>query len=175
MALANRDLVDADGFGSWCAHTGQLRPHVLLLQSLDRLPVKPEFLGNVLDGGLTTAPPNVVGKPLGIEGIVRQEVEPLALHVPATLAQHPTHLDVQKDARVVTRQIANAPCASVVPARVHSTTATADRFFERRLRVMTRAFGSPNTPRTAGSGRNPGNAYSSQSRRRRFAELAIQT
>ena len=99
MALADRDLVDADGLGSWRARTGQLRPHVLHLQSLDRLPVKPEFLGNVLDGGLTTAPPNVVGKALGIEGVVRQEVEPLALHVPATLALHTTHLDLQKDAR----------------------------------------------------------------------------
>src|SRR5450759_1094283 len=49
MALADRDLVDADGFGSWPAHAGELRAHVLLLQSLDRLPVKIEFLGNVLD------------------------------------------------------------------------------------------------------------------------------
>jgi hypothetical protein len=107
--------------------------------------------------------------------LARQEVEPLDLHFPATLAPHPTQLDLHKDARVATRQIANAPRASVVPAHVRSSTATAERFFERRLKVMTRAFGSPNTPRTVGSGRNPGNAYSSQSRRRRFAELAIQT
>jgi hypothetical protein len=93
--------------------------------------------------------------------------------LPATLAPHPTHLDLQKDARVATRQIANVPRAPVVPADVRSTTATAERFFERRLRVMTRAFGSPNTPRTVGSGRNPENAYASHSRRFRFAELAI--
>ena len=175
VALADRDLVDADGLGSWRARADELRAHVLLLQGLHRFPVQLEFLGNILDGGLTTAPPHVVGKALGIEGIVRQEVEPLALHAPATLALHAAHLDLQKDARVATRQIAKAPRASVVPARVHSTAATADRFFERRLRVMTRAFESPNTPRTVGSGRNPRNAYASQSRRRRFVELAIQT
>jgi hypothetical protein len=56
---------------------------------------------------------------------------------------------------------------------MRSTATIADRFFERRLRAMTRAFGSPKTPRTVGSGRNPGNAYASQSRRDRFAVLAI--
>jgi len=93
--------------------------------------------------------------------------------VPATLAQHPTHFDLQEDARVATRQIANDPRTSVVPALLRSTTATAERFFERRTRMMTRAFGSPNTPRTVLCGRNPGKAYASHSRRRRFAELAI--
>ena len=38
-------------------------------------------------------------------------------------------------------------------------------FFERRLRVMTRAFGSPKTPRTVGPGRKPGNAYVSDNKR----------
>ena len=40
---------------------------------------------------------------------------------------------------------------------------------------MTRAFGSPKTPRTACRGRTPGNAYASHSRRCRFRELAIGT
>jgi predicted dehydrogenase len=40
---------------------------------------------------------------------------------------------------------------------------------------MTRAFGSPKTPRTVGCGRKPGNAYASHSRRFRFAGVAIQT
>ena len=173
VALADRDLVDADRLGAGRARLGQLRPHVLLLQRLDRVPVEVELLGNVLDRGLTAAPAHVVGKALGIERVVGQEVQPLALHVPATLAPHAPHLELQVDARVATRQIANAPRASVVPARVRSTAAAAERFFERRTRVMTRAFGSPNTPRTVGCGRNPGKAYASHSRRCRFAELAI--
>jgi hypothetical protein len=37
-----------------------------------------------------------------------------------------------------------------------------------------RTFGSPKTPRTTGSARNPSNEYVSQSRRRRFDILAIQ-
>ena len=36
-----------------------------------------------------------------------------------------------------------------------------------------RTFGSPKTPRTTGSARNPSNEYVSQSRRRRFDILAI--
>ena len=95
--------------------------------------------------------------------------------MPASLAQHPTHFDLQEDACASTRQIANHPHASVVPSHVRSTAATADRFFERRLKVMTRAVGSPNTPRTVGSVRNPGKLYASHSRRFRFADLAIQT
>ena len=142
VALADRDFVDADGLRSWSARAGALRAHVLLLQRLDRLPVKIEFLGNVLDGGLATAPPHIVGKAFGIDGVVRQEVEPLALHVAATLALHATHLELQKDACVATREIANASRASVVPARLDSTTAAANVFFEHRTRVMTRAFGS---------------------------------
>ena len=152
MALADRDLVNANGLGSWYAHARQLRTHVLLLQNLDRLPVKLELLGNVLDGGLPTAAPHVVGKALGIEGVVRQERQLLALHASATSTLHAPNLDLQVDAHVATGQIAYLPVAPVVPARMYSSAVAADRFFERRLRVMTRAFGSPNTPRTVGSG-----------------------
>jgi hypothetical protein len=56
---------------------------------------------------------------------------------------------------------------------VRRSAATAERFFERRTRLMTRAFGSPSTPRTVLCGRNPGKAYASHSRRCRFVELAI--
>ena len=173
VALADRDLVDADDLGSRHASRGELRPHVLHLQSLDRLPVKTQFLGDVLDGGLTAAPPHVVGKALGIEGIVRQEVEPLALHVPTTLALHAPHLDLEVDTHVSTGEIAHLPYSAVVPSRVHAAAPAACRFFERRLRLMTRAYGSPKTPRTVCCGRNPEKAYASHSRRRRFAELAI--
>jgi hypothetical protein len=169
------EIVDADDLGSGRARAGELRAHVTLFQRLDRIPVKVEFLGNVLDRCLPAAPAHVMGEALGIERVVRQELQPLALHAPATSARHAPYLELQVDARVATGEIAHAPHASVVPARVHSTTAAARRFFERRTRVMTRAFGSPKTPRTVGCGRNPGNAYASHSRRWRFAELAIQT
>jgi len=59
---------------------------------------------------------------------VGQDVESLALHVPAALAPHPTDVDLQQEARIATRQIANASRAEVVPAPVRSTTAAAERF-----------------------------------------------
>jgi len=58
---------------------------------------------------------------------------------------------------------------------VRSTATAAERFFERRSRVMTRAFGSPKTPRTVGRGQKPGKAYASHSRRFRFVEVAMPT
>lgn len=84
-----------------------------------------------------------------------------------------SNLEFQVDARIAAGQIANLADTPVVPTRVCATTAAAKRFFERRTRVMTRAFGSPKTARTVGCGRKPGNAYASHSRRCRFAELAI--
>ena len=57
-----------------------------------------------------------------------ENLQPLALHVAATLARHATHLELDKNARVATRGIANAPRASVVPTRLDSTTAAAAVF-----------------------------------------------
>ncbi len=175
VTLANRDLVDADRLGPGRARAGELRLHVLLLQCLDRIPVQVQFLGNVLDRRLPAAPAHVMGKALGIEGIVGQNLQPLAFHFAASSALHAPHLDLQEDTHVPTREIANASRTSVVPPGMNSTAAAADRFFERRTRVMTRAFGSPNTPHTVCCGRNPGNVYASHRRRCRFAELAIHT
>src|SRR5450756_1646870 len=146
VALADRDLVDADSLGSWRARAGELRAHVMHLQRLHRIPVEIQLLRNVLDRCLPAATADVIGKALGIERVVRHEVEALALHVPATLAPHAAYLDLQVDAHVAAGQIANTPRASVVPTRVDSIAAAANAFFERRTRVMTRAFGSPKTP-----------------------------
>ena len=49
----------------------------------------------------------------------------------------------------------------------------AARFFERRFSLTMRAFGSPKMPRTVPSGRKPGNAYASHSRRFRLPAAAI--
>ena len=42
--------------------------------------------------------PDVMGKALRIERVVRQEIEPLALHLAATAASHPPDLNLQEDA-----------------------------------------------------------------------------
>ena len=173
MALADRDLIDADRLGPRPARESELGLHVLLLQRLDRIPVELQFLGNVLDRRLPTALAHVMGKALRIERVVRKEIEPLAFHLAATAASHPPDLNLQEDARVATRQIANLPYTPVVPTQMNSPAAPANRFFARRASVMMRAFGSPKTPRTVGWGRKPGNVYVSHRRRCRFDELAI--
>ena len=62
-------------FTSWARH-------VLLLQRLDRVPVQLQFVGDVLDRRLPAAPAYAMGKALGIEEVVPQIVELLALHLP---------------------------------------------------------------------------------------------
>ena len=173
VAPLDRYLVDTDGLRSWLAGLGQLRRHVLLLQRLDGIPVQLQLLGNVLDRPRAAAPPHVVGKALGIEGMVGQEIELLAFHAPAALALHAPNLELQIHAPVAVGQIARLAHTSVVPSAVKATAAATHRFFERRTRGMTQAFGSPKTPHTVGSGCKPGNAYASQSRRFRRDELAI--
>jgi len=128
VPLANRDLVDADGLGTRCSRLGQLRLHVLLFQRLDRIPVEVEFLGNILDRARAAAPPHVMRKALGIERVVGQEIEPLALHLAAASALHAPNLDLEIDARIAAGQIANLARAPVVPDPVRPTAAAAERF-----------------------------------------------
>src|SRR5262245_61743503 len=174
VSLADRYLIDADRFGGRRTRFGELRAHILHFKCLDRVPVEPEFLGDVLYGRLPATSAHVKGKALGIEWIVRQERQLLALHVLAAPALHAPNLDLQVDARVATGEIADTPHAPIIPPEMHTTAIAADRFFERRIRAIMRAFASPNKPRTLVCGRKPWKAYSSWSRRRRFFEFAIQ-
>src|SRR5450830_360968 len=158
--IARRDTPSAIIWRAWTRFSlgsaGELGLHVLLLQRLDRIPVELQLLGNVLDRRLPTALAHVMGKALRIERVVRQEIEPLALHLAATAASHPPDLDLQEDVRVAARQIANPPYTPVVPTRMNPPTASAIRFFARRTSVMRRTFGSPKTPRTVGWGESRG-------------------
>lgn len=173
VALADRDLVDADHLGSRQPGTPHLLGHVLLVQGLDRLPVELELLGDVADGRLPATPSDVPGKALGVERIVGEEVEPLGLHLAASPTVDPANLQFQPDAGVATGQVAHAANLAVVPPELRTATAAADRFFPRRTSVMTRALGSPNTPLTWACGRKPGNRYASSRRRRLARDLAM--
>ena len=62
-------------------------------------------------------------------------------------------------------EIADPPHPPIVPAPVLPAAAAAERFFERRMRVITRACGLPNTPRTVASGRTSAKEYTSVSLR----------
>src|SRR5262249_13071936 len=103
-------------------------------------------------------------KALGVERIVGQELELLAFHFAGCPATYAPHFKLEVYARVAARKVAHATDNSVVPAVMQASTTTAARFFERRLSLMMRAFGSPKMPRTVASGRNPGNAYASHKR-----------
>lgn len=150
----------------------QLGTHVLLVQLLDAVPVQVQFLGDILDRRAATPATDAIGEPLRVVRVVGEEVEPLALHRAAAPTPQATDLHVEEDALVGRRQIAHPSMGAVVPREVARPADAADRFFERRTRATTRAFGSPKTPHTEDSGRNPEKAYAS-SRRRRLRDRAI--
>src|SRR5262245_40035669 len=174
VTLADPNLVNTDHLRAGAARTLQLGFHVLLVQRLDRVPVQGQFIRHVLDCRLPAASADKVSKALGIERIVRQKVEPLPFHLATTAAFNSPHLQFQKYPLVSARQIAPVTHLAFVPPHVDATATAASRFFERRLSVITRAFGSPKMPRTLGCGRKPGKQYASHSRRRRFDGRAIQ-
>src|SRR6202051_258378 len=169
VALADRDLVDADRAGTRRARTFELSPHVLLLQRLDRVPVELELLGDIADRGLPAAAADIKRKAFGEVRIVRQKIQPFALHGATMAARDAPHFEFQKNPKPGARQIANPAHPPVVPA-VPALLATAtNRFFERRSRRNIRTSGSPNTPRRGSFAPKPANEYPSDRRRCRFA------
>src|SRR2546426_12536773 len=68
---------------------------------------------------------------------------------------------------VAAGEISDAALPAVVPAALPPAAGPAGRFFDRRVSVMMRAWGSPKIPVTVGLGRNPGKRYASHSRRGR--------
>ena len=144
-----------------------------LLQRLDRVPVKLEVAGDIADRCLLAAAADIVRKALGEMRVVRQKIQALAFHAATTTAVDAPHLQFQDNPKPRTRQVANLPQASVVPALLRQPTAPANRFFERRSRRTITTSGAPNTPRTAACARKPANEYPSDRRRSRFDESAI--
>jgi hypothetical protein len=132
------------------------------------------FRRHLLDRRYPATPADIISKSLSVERIVGQKVETLALHLAATAAIEPPHLQFEINSRVATRQITHAAPLASVPAHLDTTATAANRFFERRSSSMTRAFGSPKTPLIVGSGRKPAKQYASHSRRFRFLDLAME-
>src|ERR1019366_428115 len=88
--------------------TLELRAHVLLVQLLDRIPVQMQFLGDVLDRRRAAAPAHVVREALGIERIVGQKLQPLALHRGTLAAANPAHFQIEVNAQRHTEYRAGA-------------------------------------------------------------------
>ena len=148
MALTDGDFVNADALGPGIAGTAEFLPHVLLFQSVDRLAVQMQLLGDILDRGGIATLAHVKGKPLGVERIVGQEGKLLLLHLAAPPAQNTPDLQFEVDARVATGEVADQAGFAVVEGPVCRTATSADCFFWRRVNRMTRALGSPKIPDT---------------------------
>jgi len=173
-SFANRDFIDADHFWFWVSRLSKLSLHVLLVQLLDGVPIQLEFPGHILDGRRATPSPYIISKALGVKRIVRQKLQPLALHFATVPTKYPAHLDLQIHSRIAARQIPNLTHSAIVPTLLNLPAIATDSFFERRTRLITRALGSPKTPRTVVVGRNPENAYASHNRRARFFGVAME-
>src|SRR5512139_2378871 len=148
VALTDGDLVNADRLGPGIAGTAEFLLHVLLFQNVDRLVVQMQLLGNILDRRSTATFAHVIGKSLGVERIVGQEGKSLLLHFAAPSTRNTPDLQLEIDTRVATGEIADQAELAVVESPVCRTATSADCFFCRRVRQMTRAWGSPKIPDT---------------------------
>lgn len=98
MTFADCDLINANH--TRAGRAGALGFDVLLVERLDRVPVRLQFRRHVFDGRRPAATADIIGKALGVERIVRQKVEPLALHLATVTAVETSHLQFQKNPRV---------------------------------------------------------------------------
>jgi hypothetical protein len=136
----------------------------------DAIPVSFNHVSEVLVGlqalSFELRAPVAIRKALGIERIVGQKRQSLALHRATLTALNPTNFDVEYDAKGATRQISHLPPHTIVEAAMHRPASPTVRFFARRAKVTTRVCGSPKRPRKIAPPRKPGNEYASAKWRR---------
>jgi len=103
-----------------------------------------------------TAFADVIGEPLGVEGVV-QPGKPFTFHSTAVLAVHTPDFHFQVNTQVSARLVAHQPGLVVVKGPRNLSTGSTNRFFPRRRREMIRAHRSPNNPLSVIRGGEPGN------------------
>lgn len=165
VALPDGHLVDPNDRWGRGAGAPELLLHVLHLERFDRLPVQVRLARHILNRRGPAATPHEEGESLGVERGVGEEVQPLLLHPAAPTTGHPADLDVQVGPASAGGEIAHSARLPIVPSGMQQPTGAAACFLARRVRVMTRAWGSPKIPTTVGLGWNPGKRYRSHSRR----------
>jgi len=170
MALTDRDFVNPNHLRPRLSRSLQLLLHVLLFQSLHRLPVQVQFPGYIRNRRVPTPTAHIKAKSLGVKRIVRQPVQSLLLHALAPSAVDPSNLQLQVNAHIPAGQIPDPSGLAVVERMMNKAAHSTCRFLPLRKSRMTRALGSPKTPLTVCCGRKPGNRYVSQSRRYRTME-----
>ena len=157
VPFPNGDLVDADHLGLRVARPRQLRAHIEFVHLFDGVPIEVQISRHFLDGGPAALLPNVEREPFRVVRIAREPVEPLLLHAATPAAIHAAHLDFEIDTQIAAREVAHPTDGSVVPGAAGAATYSADRFFWRRVKVMTRARGSPKIPTIVRLGVKPEN------------------
>ena len=94
-------------FGPGVPTRGELRPHVLLLQVLDGVPVEMQLLRDVpAPWRRAASPADVVGEALGECVLSARNAESLASHLATTAASHPPHLEFEIDPGIPVGEIA---------------------------------------------------------------------
>ncbi len=161
MAFADGDFINADGAGSRCP--GPIHQHlkILLLQIPDRIPVQTKQTRHMGNRLLPTHPAHIQGKTFGEMSTVSQPFQAFGFHLATDVTVHATNVRLQINALVPTIQVPNPSSPSVVMMPPAFAAAPANCFFVRRIRVMTRACGSPQTPFKVRKARKPGKLYSS--------------
>ncbi len=115
MALAHRDLVDADHHRRRRSGLCDLGAHILLVQLLDGVPIEIEFSRHVMDRGVATTSAHIDSKTFGVTWVVRQKLQAFALHRPAVAAADPPHLEFEEYAKAAACKIPDHMRSAVVP------------------------------------------------------------
>ena len=116
----------------------ELLAHIDFIQLFDGMPIEMHPPRHVLDRHRTAQSTDLHGKSQGVIWVVRQEVEFFVLHA-ACFAFHAVHVKIEINVSVSASKIARAPPAFIVKAATNFLAPTANRFFERRSSVTTKA------------------------------------
>jgi hypothetical protein len=115
--------------------------------------------------------PDIERKAFGEVRIVRQKIQPFALHGCRNGGMRRAALRVSEQSEIL-RSTGREPAAPADrTSRSGPVRNSRKLFFERRSRRTIRSSGSPNTPRTVAFTRKPANEYPSDRRRCRFPDF----
>lgn len=156
VALADGDLVDADGPRGWHPGLGDLLLHVDRVQRLDRTVMQAFQLRDRPVRHLAAERAHVQREPLRVARVLRQPVEPLYVHAVAPRAADSPALELEVDPPPGHREVPGLASALVVTGPTPAAAPrTHGRFFRRRS-TTTRAYRSPKTPPSAEAATKPG-------------------
>src|SRR3989442_2647943 len=154
VALADGDLIDADGPRRGEPGLRDLLLHVDRVEILHRAVVKALQLGHRLVRHLVAERTHVHGEALGVARVLRQPVEPLYVHTTAPRAVDPPALELEVNPPAGHREVAGTAGPLVVAAPTAGTALRAQGGFFRLRSTITRADPLGGAPRGLGSRAN---------------------